>query len=101
MQLVGRTSGKGLTESLCILFQGNEVLPEEQRLTDTDILGYIEDEFGSRGEFFQIGKYRYKYNQGNLTGGKVPKKKSRAYNRRGQAIRQRAHRAKKMHMDRH
>lgn len=99
--LVGR-SGFTLREVWVMIFEANEALPKNRKLTDEAITQKVIYEFdglqaknrkGLRtiSEILRTGaetinRYRSLYNSGKFTGGKRPKPRSRRYDFKGNVI---------------
>lgn len=98
-----RTKGKNFEGGIMLwwatLFQANEALPPRKKLTDESIKEAILNEFpdlgydaptklGKSGENGRetVNYYRYLYNAGRLTSGKVPEIKSYRYNKEGKRV---------------
>lgn len=89
----GKHSGLGVFEFFVLLFEANERLPRNQKLTDAEIARQVIREYPDRsiaaklqsGELV-VGKYRCYYNSGRLNNGVKPLIKSARYGETGEQV---------------
>lgn len=77
----------GISDYWALLFEANELLPASRKLTDADILHYVQLEYPKHmpainATLASVRQKRSRYNNGRLTGETKPKPetKSRSYN---------------------
>lgn len=77
---VGATLGKSIKDTWIYLFEQNEKLPANKRLSDKEITDFLYKEFPGRNSavFKAVSSVRSKYNRGGF--GFVPKTPSKPYN---------------------
>lgn len=86
---VGRQSRLGVQSFLYRLFEYNELVPPEARLTDYAIMQKLKAEFPGRRSLnnLKLAKRRYQYNRGRLLKHQQPPLRcSFRYNNEGQAV---------------
>lgn len=83
---LGKTTGLGIGEFVSALFVANEQGSTGRKLTDAEIRVAILNEYPDRPSSkklaegkITVGTWRSYYNSGRLTGGKIPKIKSRRW----------------------
>ena len=83
-RLKGKTSGLGVRQIMRILFEQNEKCKVSHRASDDDIRAYLFEEFGDARDYLKdVARFRAMYNEGALTGGHAPKRRSRRYDQKG------------------
>lgn len=89
----GKTTGMGVNEYICALFELNERLPTKKKMTDEALKQQFMEEFPDRpstqslkDKKISMNYYRLKYNSGRFTKGNPPEIRSHRYDYDGRKL---------------
>tara|TARA_Y100001934_G_scaffold13174_1_gene16096 strand:+ start:213 stop:785 length:573 start_codon:yes stop_codon:yes gene_type:complete len=98
----GKKTGVGIMTFWAFIFEGNETLPPEERMTNAEIERQVRAEFPHESTLIRnldtgnqsVNYYRHLYNKGRMNDGIPPKKLSFRYNEDGDKVNTRTGRRK-------
>ena len=87
----GRTSGTNVRGTWIQMFEKNEKLPKNKKMTDEQIQKFMKAEFPGRDSFeftdvAGVRSVRRGYNRGVFNDGKAPKVQSHQYDNKGEVV---------------